>query len=91
MAKDNLHDIPETVEVQGEKSESGKLSVFLSILKRSVISIACVALLILNRFIGVKDISAVRLSLPAQLVEPVGNIEYTLINYSKLKLGIGVI
>ena len=27
------------------------------------------------RFIGVKDISAVRLSLPAQLVEPVGNLE----------------
>jgi len=32
--------------------------------------------LIIRRFIGVKDISAVRLSLPAQLLEPVGNLEY---------------
>ena len=32
-----------------------------------------------ERFIGVKDISAVRLSLPAQLVEPVGNLEYAYI------------
>jgi hypothetical protein len=29
-----------------------------------------------GRFIGVKDISAVRLSLPAQLCEPMGNLEY---------------
>jgi len=29
-----------------------------------------------DRFIGVKDISAVRLSLPAQLCEPMGNLEY---------------
>lgn len=35
-----------------------------------------VHLLIIHRFIGVKDISAVRLSLPAQLLEPVGNLEY---------------
>ena len=33
-------------------------------------------MLIVRRFIGVKDISAVRLSLPAQLLEPVGNLEY---------------
>jgi hypothetical protein len=29
-----LHEAPETVEVQGEKSEKGKLAIFVGILKR---------------------------------------------------------
>lgn len=41
--------------------DSSKLKTFLSILKR---------------FIGVSDIAAVRFSLPAQLLEPVPNLEY---------------
>lgn len=36
MSTDHLHDIPDTVEMNGEKSEGGKLSVFLGILRRYV-------------------------------------------------------
>lgn len=75
MTTDHLHDIPDTVEVHGEKSEGGKLSIFLGILKRYSNSHR-LGMCWNDRFIGVKDISAVRLSLPAQLVEPVGNLEY---------------
>jgi hypothetical protein len=72
MTSEALHDIPDTIEVHGEKSDGGKLSIFVGILKRySPRGSANND----NRFIGVKDISAVRLSLPAQLVEPIGNIE----------------
>ncbi|KAF2155338.1 hypothetical protein K461DRAFT_292208 [Myriangium duriaei CBS 260.36] len=48
----------------GERSsgdDAGKLKTFLSILKK---------------FIGVTDIAAVRFSLPAQLLEPIPNLEY---------------
>ena len=34
MTTDALHDIPDTVEVHGDKSEGGKLSIFLGILRR---------------------------------------------------------
>ena len=74
MTTEALHDIPDTVEVHSEKSERGKLSIFIGIVKRCVL--AWLHRLKLYRFIGVKDISAVRLSLPAQLMEPVGNLEY---------------
>ncbi len=43
------------------ESDAGKLKTFLSILRR---------------FIGVSDIAAVRFSLPAQLLEPIPNLEY---------------
>ncbi|PWN48611.1 hypothetical protein IE53DRAFT_399359 [Violaceomyces palustris] len=44
-----------------DQSESGKLRTLLGILKRMV---------------GVKDMAAIRLSLPANLLEPVPNLEY---------------
>ncbi|CAG8646375.1 7285_t:CDS:2, partial [Paraglomus occultum] len=31
---------------------------------------------LLKKFIGVKDIVSMRISLPAQLIEPIGNLEY---------------
>ncbi|RUS13144.1 hypothetical protein BC938DRAFT_478085 [Jimgerdemannia flammicorona] len=31
---------------------------------------------VLRKFVGVKDIGTVRISLPSQLLEPVGNLEY---------------
>jgi len=70
-----LHEAPETVEAHGEKTEKGKLAIFVGILKRSHDRYrpTCADV---DRFIGVKDISAVRLSLPAQLCEPMGNLEY---------------
>ena len=34
MTMNALHDAPDTVEVHGEKSDGGKLSIFLGILKR---------------------------------------------------------
>lgn len=43
------------------QSDSSKLKTFLSILRR---------------FIGVTDIASVRISLPAQLLEPIPNLEY---------------
>ncbi|KAG8630131.1 hypothetical protein KVT40_001750 [Elsinoe batatas] len=45
----------------GNSDDSSKLKTFLSILKK---------------FIGVADIAAVRFSLPAQLLEPIPNLEY---------------
>ena len=48
----------------GERSageDASKLKTFLGILKK---------------FIGVSDIAAVRFSLPAQLLEPIPNLEY---------------
>ncbi|PSK53907.1 Oxysterol-binding protein-like protein 1 [Elsinoe australis] len=57
---------PATGSALGERShdqasDSGKLKTFLSILKK---------------FVGVADIAAVRFSLPAQLLEPIPNLEY---------------
>ena len=34
MSPEALHDVPATVEVHGEKSDGGKLSIFVSILRR---------------------------------------------------------
>jgi hypothetical protein len=73
MTTESLHDIPDTLDIHGEKSEGGKLSILLGILKRYYFP--CGSADGDDRFIGVKDISAVRLSLPSQLVEPVGNLE----------------
>ncbi|KAI9687417.1 MAG: hypothetical protein M1820_010454 [Bogoriella megaspora] len=50
-----------TAAVENAPSDSSKLKTFLSILKR---------------FIGVSDMAAVRFSLPAQLMEPIPNLEY---------------
>lgn len=44
-----------------DNSDSGKLKALLNVLKRMV---------------GVKDLAAIRLSLPANLLEPVPNLEY---------------
>lgn len=55
-------DDPKDVAKDGKTpDDSSKLKTFLSILKR---------------FIGVSDIAAVRFSLPAQLLEPIPNLEY---------------
>jgi len=55
-------DTKESVAADGQvQSDTSKLRTFLSILKR---------------FIGVTDIAAVRFSLPAQLLEPIPNLEY---------------
>lgn len=48
-------------EVEGYQKEEGKFKLVLSILKQCI---------------GVKDIASLRFSLPAQLLEPVGNLEY---------------
>ncbi|KAI5293560.1 hypothetical protein KEM55_007043 [Ascosphaera atra] len=64
MADNNdLSRPPETLTTTGDKhqDEGSKLKTFLSILKR---------------FIGVSDMAAVRFSLPAQLMEPIPNLEY---------------
>lgn len=68
---DELESAPEAVQMTDEEelgaagdkdqSDSGKLKTLLGILKRMV---------------GVKDIAAIRLSLPANLLEPVPNLEY---------------
>jgi hypothetical protein len=77
MGHDNLHEAPETVEIHDDKSHEGKLSVLLGVLKKSPRPplFGCPRA-DYRRLIGVKDISAVRLSLPSQLLEPVGNLEY---------------
>ena len=77
MEHDNPHEAPDTVEIHDEKSHEGKLSILLAILKRSpvLLNVVCPRA-DCRRFIGVKDISAARLSLPSQLLEPVGNLEY---------------
>ena len=55
-------DDPKDVAKDGKTpDDSSKLRTFLSILRR---------------FIGVTDIAAVRFSLPAQLLEPIPNLEY---------------
>ncbi|EPX74340.1 oxysterol binding protein [Schizosaccharomyces octosporus yFS286] len=48
-------------QVEGYQKEEGKFKLVLSILKQCI---------------GVKDIASLRFSLPAQLLEPVGNLEY---------------
>ena len=68
---DELAAPPETVQMTDEEemgaandkdqSDSGKLKTLMGILKRMV---------------GVKDIAAIRISLPANLLEPVPNLEY---------------
>ncbi|CCF52550.1 hypothetical protein NDA11_001186 [Ustilago hordei] len=68
---DELAAPPETVQMTDEEeigaasdkdqSDSGKLKTLIGILKR---------------MIGVKDIAAIRISLPANLLEPVPNLEY---------------
>ena len=77
MEHDSLHEAPDTVEIHDEKSHEGKLSILFAILKRSpvLLNVVCPRA-DCRRFIGVKDISAARLSLPSQLLEPVGNLEY---------------
>lgn len=52
---------PISVPDSGESGEGGKLKMIIGLLKRSL---------------GVKDIAAMRLSLPASLLEPVPNLEY---------------
>lgn len=55
---------PETIDtayVSDKTDDSSKLKTFLSILRK---------------FIGVSDIASVRFSLPAQLLEPIPNLEY---------------
>ncbi|TKY85452.1 hypothetical protein EX895_005614 [Sporisorium graminicola] len=68
---DEIATAPETVQMTDEEelgaasdkdqSDSGKLKTLMGILKRMV---------------GVKDIAAIRMSLPANLLEPVPNLEY---------------
>ncbi|TDL22059.1 hypothetical protein BD410DRAFT_749270 [Rickenella mellea] len=52
---------PISVPDNGETSEGGKLKMIVQLLKRSL---------------GVKDLAAMRLSLPASLLEPIPNLEY---------------
>ena len=68
----------------GSDSKENKLATLLKILKRydgkgsprpAEVGVSK-RRLIQFRFVGVKDISRVRLSLPAQLLEPVSNLEY---------------
>jgi len=86
MTAKAIQDAPDTVEVHGEKSLGGKLAIFVSILKRWLVS----RVRLTNRLIGVKDINAIRFSLPSQLVEPIGNIEYSPLLVNSY-LGIGII
>jgi oxysterol-binding protein-related protein 9/10/11 len=52
---------PISVPDSGDTGEGGKLKMIISLLKRAL---------------GVKDIAAMRLSLPASLLEPIPNLEY---------------
>lgn len=52
---------PIAVQDSGDTGEGGKLRMIVGLLKKAL---------------GVKDIAAMRLSLPASLMEPVPNLEY---------------
>lgn len=67
--------------VEKQPDESSKLKTFLNILRKyvsiekTIVSVDR-ALTRIYRFIGVSDLASVRFSLPANLMEPVPNLEY---------------